>query len=489
MHKDSIQTVNTEEISSILSRLVVEANRFLPAGLVQTIAEARAQETSETARFVLDILLENAAISARTGLPVCQDTGIDVIFVEAGADIQFSGNIEEAITRGIADGTRDGLLRASVCDPLTRQNSGNNTPPVIHVEHTDSAELRISVLPKGCGSENMSAMKMLPPSAGVEGIINAVVEQVKSAGPNPCPPGIIGVGIGGTMEKAALISKKALLRPVGLRHHRKDVAEIEQKIEQRLRETGIGPMGLGGSTTALAVHAEVYPCHIASLPVAVNIQCHAARYATAVYKDDTWQIAAETKQAGKIADNGHVPEMPVSPRRLSLPLDRGTVSELKAGEWVLFTGTLYTGRDQTHRKLVELLQAGKPLPVDLASQLIYYVGPSPAPEGRAIGSAGPTTSYRMDAYTPAILDQGVLGLMGKGKRSETVRKSLKEHGAVYFATIGGAGAYLSECIRSCRVAAFPELGPEALYCMEVRDFPAIVINDTRGNDLYGQQKV
>ena len=480
-------SLTAEKISSVVSRLVVEANRFLPESLVQTIAHAREQETSKTGRFVLDILLENAAIAARTGLPVCQDTGIDVVFMEIGRDISVSGNLEEAVRDGIAAGTETGLLRASVCDPLTRLNSGNNTPPVLHVELVEGTGLKISVLPKGCGSENMSAMKMMPPSAGIEGIISAVVEQVKTAGPNPCPPGIIGVGIGGTMEKAALISKKALLRPVGMRHKREDVSEIEEEIERRLAETGIGPMGLGGRTTTLAVHAEVYPCHIASLPVAVNVQCHAARYATAVFENSEWQPIEQPRQECKTSERSL--SMPVTPRRISLPLDRNVTSELKSGEWVLFTGTLYTGRDQTHRRLVELLESGSPLPVDLSTQLIYYVGPSPAPEGRAIGSAGPTTSYRMDAYTPAILDQGVLGLMGKGKRSETVRKSLKEHGAVYFATIGGAGAYLSDCIRKCSVAAFPELGPEALYRMEVVDFPAIVINDTQGNDHYGQAPV
>jgi len=478
--------ITPQEISSIVSQLVIQANRYLPTGLVHALGHARERETSKTGKFILDILIDNASIAAQTGLPVCQDTGIDVVFVEIGQDVSIPGDIEQAVAQGIEQGTASGLLRSSVCDPLTRHNTGNNTPPVVHTELTRESGIKIAVLPKGCGSENMSAMKMLPPSAGTKGIISAVVEQVRAAGPNPCPPGVIGVGIGGTMEKAALIAKKALLRPIGQRHHREDVAEIERTIEQRLEQTGIGPMGLGGRTTTLAVHAEVYPCHIASLIVAINIQCHAARYATAQLQDGKWAISDfhDTQ-----AQSQHRPPMPVTPHRLSLPLDGDTTSRLRAGDWVLLTGTLFTGRDQTHRKLVELLRSGNSLPVDLRNQLIYYVGPSPAPQGRAIGSAGPTTSYRMDAYTPEILEQGVLALMGKGKRSESVRQALKDHGAIYLATIGGAGAFLSDCIKGCTVAAFPELGPEALFRMEVEDFPAVVINDCQGNDLYGQPKL
>ncbi len=333
----------------------------------------------------------------------------------------------------------------------------------------------------------MSSVRMLPPSAGIEGIISAVVEQVMAAGPNPCPPGIIGVGIGGTMEKAALVAKKALMRPVGTKHARRDVSEIEKKIEMRLSDSGIGPMGLGGKSTTLAVHADLFPCHIASLPVAINIQCHAARYAWAAWENGSWHKDCTDRRAGHISYGAA--EMPVKPRKVRLPLDHTTVRELRAGEWLLLTGTLFTGRDQTHRRLVELLHNGKPLPVELSGELIYYVGPSPAPEGRPAGSAGPTTSYRMDAYTPDILAQGVLAVMGKGKRSETVRRAMKKYGAVYLATIGGAGAYLSNCIESCSIEAFSDLGPEALYRMEVKDFPAIVINDSAGNDHYGQEKV
>jgi fumarate hydratase class I len=346
--------------------------------------------------------------------------------------------------------------------------------------------LRLSILPKGCGSENMSALMMLPPSAGLEGVSDFVAEKVRTAGPNPCPPGIIGVGIGGTMEQAALLSKKALLRPVDRHNPRHDLSDLERRLLTRINDLGIGPQGLGGDTTALFAAVEAFPCHIASLPVAVNIQCHAARHAEARFVHGRWS----TERAGDITNNkvkGHsnaLSSLLEVAKPLKLPLEREKLADLKAGDWVKLSGKMLTGRDQTHRRLCQLMDQGKPLPVDLRGQFIYYVGPSPAPPGHVTGSAGPTTSYRMDAYTSRILSQGVSGMMGKGKRSGEVVQAIKEHGACYLATIGGAGAFLSTCIKRCRLAAFEDLGPEAMYELEVQNFPAIVINDSQGRDYY-----
>ena len=479
------------EITSIVSRLVQTANRELPQDVETALLAAREREESQTGRLMLDIIVENAGLARQTGLPICQDTGIDVVFVQIGQELKIEGDLVRAINEGIAQGTREGCLRCSVCDPITRKNTGDNTPAVVHVEPVAGDALEISVLPKGCGSENMSAMVMLPPSAGEDGIVRAVANQVLKAGPNPCPPGIIGIGIGGTMEKAALLAKKALLRPVGLRNPRDDLAELEDRIFVQINGLGIGPLGLGGSVTSLGVAVEVYPCHIASLPVAINIQCHAARHCTARWRDGSWVISQGSRVRGQ--GSGVISPLPPAKRpmplaqgvvRIELPLSKSSIRDLRAGDWVLLNGVVYTGRDQTHRRLVEMLDRGDSLPVNLRGQLIYYVGPSPAPPGRPVGSAGPTTSHRMDAYTPRILAEGVLATMGKGRRSPEVKAALKEHGAVYFATIGGAGAYLASCIESCELIAFPELGPEALYRMKVKDFPAIVINDITGADFY-----
>ncbi|MFO8241120.1 MAG: fumarate hydratase [Dissulfuribacterales bacterium] len=470
------------EITSIVSRLIQTASRELPHDVETALLAARDREESQTGKQMLDIIVENACISRHTGLPICQDTGIDVVFVQIGQAINIEGDLVKAINEGVALGTAEGWLRCSVCDPVTRKNTGDNAPAVVHVEQVAGDSLKISVLPKGCGSENMSTVVMLPPSAGEDGIVRAVVDQVRKAGPNSCPPGIIGIGIGGTMEKAALLAKKALLRPVGSKNSRYDLAELEDRILVQINDLGIGPLGLGGSVTSLGVAIEVYPCHIASLPLAINIQCHAARHCMAIWTDGSWRTIRPRSSFGN--DVPHLETFKDSAFHINLPLSESVVADLRAGDRVLLNGVMYTGRDQTHRRLVEMVDSGYPLPIDLKGQLIYYVGPTPAPPGRPAGSAGPTTSYRMDAYMPCILAEGVLATMGKGKRSPEVRVSLKKYGAVYFATIGGAGAYLANCIESCKLIAFPELGPEAMYRMQVKDFPAIVINDVTGADFY-----
>nr|HDN01122.1 fumarate hydratase [Deltaproteobacteria bacterium] len=470
------------EITSIVSRLIQIAGCELPHDFETVLLASRNREGSQTGKRMLDIIVENAGIARRTGLPICQDTGIDVVFVQIGQGLDIEGDLVRAINEGVALGTAEGRLRCSVCDPITRKNTGDNAPAVVHVEQIAGDYLKISVLPKGCGSENMSTVVMLPPSAGEDGIVRAVVDQVRKAGPNPCPPGIIGIGIGGTMEKAALLAKKALLRPVGAKNSRSDLAELEERISVQINDLGIGPLGLGGSVTSLGVAIEVYPCHIASLPLAINIQCHAARHCMAIWTDGSWQIIRSRSSLGN--DVQHLNTFKDSAFHINLPLSESVVADLRAGDWVLLNGVIYTGRDQTHRRLVEMLDSGYPMPIDLKGQLIYYVGPTPAPPGRPVGSAGPTTSYRMDAYTPRMLAEGVLATMGKGMRSPEVRASLKKYGAVYFATIGGAGAYLANCIKSCKLIAFPELGPEAMYRMQVKDFPAIVINDITGADFY-----
>ncbi len=473
-------SITEQEISSIVSSLVKKANRELPPDVEAALTAAREREESRNGRLVLDILAENARLARKTGLPICQDTGIDVVFVKLGQGLEIKGDLIKAINKGIAQGTREGYLRCSVCDPITRRNTGDNTPALVHLEPVSGDGLEITVLPKGCGSENMGTISMLSPSAGEDGIVETVVNQVIKAGPNPCPPGIIGIGIGGTMDRAALLAKKALLRPIGSRNPREDLAALEDRILNLLNGLGIGPLGLGGTVTSLGVAIEACPCHIASLPVAINFQCHAARHCTAQWPGGTYTDEA-------ISSDSIGPSL--SPFRdkaipIDLPFSKGAIAALRAGDWILLSGVLYAARDQTHRRLLELLDRDKALPIDLKGQLIYYVGPSPAPPGRPIGSAGPTTSYRMDAYTPRMLDEGIIATMGKGRRSNPVKTALNRHKAIYLATIGGAGAYLASRIESCELIAFPDLGPEALYRMEVKDFPAIVVNDITGADLY-----
>jgi fumarate hydratase subunit alpha len=273
-----MKTLQSSEITAAVRKLAMSASCDLEPDILDKLLAARDREESPLAKNGLEMLVTNANIASREQIPVCQDTGIGVVFVSIGQEVIVQGNLEEAIQEGIRAGYADGFLRKSVCDPITRKNTGTNVPAVIHLEMVPGAKLRLGFLPKGCGSENMSGLVMLPPSAGIPGVEEYVVQKVKDAGSNPCPPVVVGVGLGGTFEKAALLAKKSLMRPLGDANPDAKVAEIEQRILQRINREGQGVMGWGGVNTALAVHMETYPTHIASLPVAVNIQCHAHRH-------------------------------------------------------------------------------------------------------------------------------------------------------------------------------------------------------------------
>jgi len=266
------------EITGAVRDLAIAAAHDLEPDILDALLAARDRETGELSARILDLLVLNADIASRERIPVCQDTGTGVLFVELGQEVHVTGDLEAALQEGVRQGYEEGWLRKSVCDPITRKNTGTNIPAVVHLEVVPGDRLGLRFLPKGCGSENMSSLVMLPPAAGVEGVVSQVVERVVAAGSNPCPPVIVGVGLGGSFEKAALIAKKALLRPVGEKNPRADVAALEERLLAKINARGHGVHGFGGINTALAVHMEVFPCHIASLPLAVNIQCHAHRH-------------------------------------------------------------------------------------------------------------------------------------------------------------------------------------------------------------------
>jgi fumarate hydratase subunit alpha len=273
-----MRTIETADIIAAVKDMAVAAAHHLEPDILDGLLAARDRETSPLAKNVLDLLLVTADIASRELIPACQDTGICTVFVSLGQEARVAGDLHAAIQEGVRLGYEEGYLRKSVCDPVTRVNTGTNVPAVVHVELIPGEELRLAFLPKGCGSENMSGLKMLPPSAGIPGAMDYIVETVVQAGPNPCPPLVVGVGIGGTFERAAFMAKKALLRPVGEASPREDVAGIEAELLTRINQAGRGVLGLGGCNTALAVHVETFPTHIASLPVAVNVQCHSHRH-------------------------------------------------------------------------------------------------------------------------------------------------------------------------------------------------------------------
>lgn len=279
-----MKSIHTNEIIQAVEKLCVEANCCLGDDVIGALRDALETESSELGRDALTQILENADIAQCERLPICQDTGIAVLFVEIGQEVIIEGgSLEDALNEGVRRGYRQGLLRQSIVDdPFCRLNTGDNTPAVIHYSICSGSALKITMAPKGAGSENMSALKMLNPSDGLEGILEFVVGTIDRAGGNPCPPIVVGVGVGGTMEKACLLAKKALLRNVGQCHPKPRLAEIESELLHRINCLGIGPAGFGGNVTALDVHLEVFPTHIAMLPVAVNINCHASRHSTVV---------------------------------------------------------------------------------------------------------------------------------------------------------------------------------------------------------------
>ena len=280
-----MREVHVDRVSDAVAEMVMRTNTELPADVTAALVAARERETSEVAQEILDQLLRNAEIARETKVPLCQDTGVAVVFADIGQEVALvGGDLQAAVDAGVRRGYDEGFLRKSlVRNPLDRSsNTGDNTPAVLHVTLVPGDEVTLHVAPKGGGSENMSALWMLTPAQGREGVIEAIVAQVRAAGGMPCPPLVLGVGLGGTFELAALLAKRALLRPLGEPSPEPDVAELEAEMLARVNATGVGPMGLGGETTALAVHIKRHPCHIASLPLALNVQCHAARHMTRI---------------------------------------------------------------------------------------------------------------------------------------------------------------------------------------------------------------
>ncbi len=274
-----MRVIDVSQITEAIAKLCIEANYELPDDVYQALKEALEKEKSPVGKAVLSMILENAELARQRVAPICQDCGLAVVFLEIGQEVHFTGgSLKEAIYEGVRKGYKEGYLRKSTCHPFTRANVGDNTPPVIHYDIVPGDKVRIVVAPKGGGSENMSMVTMLKPADGLEGVIETVVNRVKEAGGNPCPPIIVGVGVGGTFERSAFLAKKALLRPVGKPNPDVELAKVEQEILERINKLGIGPMGWGGTVTALAVHFEMEPVHIASLPCAININCHVARH-------------------------------------------------------------------------------------------------------------------------------------------------------------------------------------------------------------------
>lgn len=483
-----ISSIEAQRITEVVSNLCKQANIYITRDLYNALWDSYVTENTIESKFILDQMLENINLASKHIRPICQDTGIVVVFIEVGQNVHIkNGLLEDSINKGVEKAYRENYFRKSIVQSpiFNRVNTGNNSPAVIHTKIVEGNSIKIILSIKGCGSENMSTLKMLKPSDGIEGIVDFVIETIKNAGSNPCPPIRLGIGIGGTMEYAALLAKKSLTLPIKpkkeleLNARFDDIAKLELDLLKKINEIKIGAGGLGGSTTALSVNILTAPTHIAALPLAVNINCHVSRHASAEIFDNKVKYNFDDF----ILEFDDIPHNMENIKRVDSS-DVETLRNLKVGDRLLLSGEIYTARDAAHKAIFESLQKNEELPIDIKDKIIYYVGPCPAKDDEIIGPAGPTTSERMDKYTPILLEQKVLGFIGKGQRSSSVTNSIRKNNGLYLIAAGGAGILLSQKVVKAEIIAYPELGPEAIYRLKIIDFPVIVGIDSKGNDIY-----
>ena len=476
---------------------VADALQFIsyyhPLDFVQAVHKAYEIEQNPAAKDAMAQILINSRMCAEGHRPICQDTGIVTVFLKIGMQVQWHATL--SVTDMVNEGVRraylhpDNILRASILDDPAgaRNNTRDNTPAVIHMEVVEGDTVAMRVAAKGGGSENKSRLVMLNPS---DSIVDWVVETLPTMGAGWCPPGMLGIGIGGTAEKAAVLAKESLMEPIDIHELRERgpssrVEELRLEIMQAVNKLGIGAQGLGGLTTVVDVKIRDYPTHAASLPVAMIPNCAATRHAHFVLDGsgpalqtppsvDDWPDI--TRQVGD------------SVKRINLDtLTRDEQATWQPGDTLLLSGKMFTGRDAAHRKIRELIESGAGLPpgVDLKDRFIYYVGPVDPVRDEVMGPAGPTTATRMDKFTDFILEHtGLMGMIGKAERGPTGIDAIRKHRATYLMAVGGAAYLVSKAITGARVAAFPELGMEAIYEFEVEDMPVTVAVDVNGESVH-----
>lgn len=477
---------------------VADALQFIsyyhPKDYIDAVYQAYLREESKAAKDAMAQILVNSRLCAEGKRPICQDTGIVTVFAKIGMNVRwedatmdFASMINEGVRRAYTH--PDNTLRASILhDPAgARKNSGDNTPAVIHTELVAGDTVDIQVAAKGGGSENKSKMVMLNPS---DSIVDWVVKTVPTMGAGWCPPGMLGLGIGGTAEKAAVMAKEALMEPVNIqelkdRGPQNRAEELRLEIFEAVNALGIGAQGLGGLTTVVDVKIKDYPTHAASLPIAMIPNCAATRHAhfTLTGNGPAFQTAPSLEDWPEVTW-----EAGASSRRVNLDtVTPEEVASWKPGETLLLNGAMLTGRDAAHKRIQGLLDSGEGLPdgVDFNNRFIYYVGPVDAVRDEAVGPAGPTTSTRMDKFTDMMLAKtGLLGMIGKAERGPAGIEAIKEHKAVYLMAVGGAAYLVSKAIKSSKVVAFEDLGMEAIHEFVVEDMPVTVAVDVNGEAVH-----
>jgi fumarate hydratase, class I len=466
---------------------------YHPADYIAHLGRAWAREQSPAAKDAIAQILTNSRMCAEGKRPICQDTGIVNVFVKAGIGARWDTgrSLQEMVDEGVRRGylNVENRLRASiVADPLfARTNTGDNTPAVVHVELVAGDAVEVTVAAKGGGSENKSTLAMLNPS---DSLVDWVLETVPEMGAGWCPPGMLGIAVGGTADKAMVMAKESLMEPIDMhelleRGPSSKLQELRVEIYEKVNALGIGAQGLGGLTTVLDVKIRTFPTHAASKPVAMIPNCAATRHAHFVL-DGSGPVALDPPSLDLWPDVHWKPS--AESRRVNLDaLTREEVAGWKPGQTLLLSGRMLTGRDAAHKRMAELITSGSGLPpgVDLRGRVIYYVGPVDAVRDEAVGPAGPTTATRMDRFTELMLEKtGLFAMVGKAERGPVAIEAIRRHKAAYLIAVGGAAYLVSKAIRKARVVAFPEMGMEAIYEFEVKDMPVTVAVDARGESVH-----
>ena len=464
---------------------------YHPADFIKALKEAYDREDSESAKEAMAQILINSRLCATGHRPICQDTGIVTVFVKVGMQVQWDG--EMSLTDMINQGVRqaythpDNVLRASIlADPDgERKNTGDNTPAVIHYEIVTGDKVQIDVAAKGGGSEAKSKFAMLNPS---DSIVDWALKVIPTMGAGWCPPGVLGIGIGGTAEKAMLMAKEALMEPIDIQELRAKGAEnrneeLRLELFDKVNALGIGAQGLGGLTTVLDIKIKDYPSHAANKAIAIIPNCAATRHIHFVL-DGSGPAQLEPPNIDDWPDIAW--QAGDSVRRVNLDnITQQEIEQWNPGDTLLLSGKMLTGRDAAHKKMTDMLARGEQLPVDLNGRFIYYVGPVDPVRDEAVGPAGPTTATRMDKFTRTMLEEtGLMGMIGKAERGQEAIDAIKDNQAVYLIAVGGAAYLVSKAITNAKVVAFPELGMEAIYEFEVVDMPVTVAVDTMGESVH-----
>jgi fumarate hydratase class I len=483
--------IRQEDLIESVADALQYISYYHPIDFIRALNDAYEMEANPAAKDAMAQILINSRMCAQGHRPICQDTGIVTAFLRVGMDVRWEGSmgVSEMVNEGVRRAYLhpDNMLRASILeDPDgARKNTGDNTPCVIHYDIVPGDRVEVHVAAKGGGSEAKTKFAMLNPS---DSVVDWVLQMVPLMGAGWCPPGMLGVGIGGTAEKAMLLAKEALLDPIDIHELKARGAatraeELRLELHDKINRLGIGAQGLGGLTTVLDVKVRDYPTHAANKAVAIIPNCAATRHAHFTLDGsgpahiepprlEDWPEV--TREAG-----GDV-------RRVDLDsITREDIASWKPGDSLLLNGRMLTGRDAAHKRMVDMLEAGEDLPVDLTGRFIYYVGPVDPVRDEVVGPAGPTTATRMDKFTRTMLEQtGLVGMVGKAERGPAAIEAIRDNRAVYLMAVGGAAYLVAQAIRSAKVLGFPELGMEAIYEFEVQDMPVTVAVDVNGESVH-----